>query len=518
MNESHETAGPRWTILLRPQWVICLVIGVLALLRLVVEIIPTKIEVGPETTVLSGPLRVDGTVDYVTITDRELSKGVTPDENAVFDLLKAFGPRLTGSESLQRISERLEVERAETPGPYFVPSDQIIAENGIIPDSMEESAAWAEFFEAEQQPWTAERRPLVAEWLNRNEEPLQHILAATRKLKYYLPVIVESEEPYLHTWAWEDAVCIRDAVRLLRTAAMQEVGESCPDKAFDYAIACHRFARLVSHKANLANMAGTFEAIASKCDEAIILSTQLTVDEIRQCREELAALPEFADRIEQFDTFDRYRFLDFIQAVHQGRCSTYEDAPRAGRFDPNPALRRCNDRFDAYVAAFRINDRAARMHALGVLDRRYATPPNVTQFQSTIATIFGSPAIAGRLFADRVLAEDFSGAEWINYAVDRVNARVRLVDCAYAIAEYRAVRGEYPPSLDALLPEFIEAIPLDPFAGESLSYRRVDNQFVLYSVGENEFDDGGINVGTAQMLGIPGDDIVIGVVEKSPRD
>ena len=47
-------------------------------------------------------------------------------------------------------------------------------------------------------------------------------------------------------------------------------------------------------------------------------------------------------------------------------------------------------------------------------------------------------------------------------------------------------------SLDALAPQFIETIPHDIIGGQPLHYRRTeDGQFVLYSVGWNETDDGG---------------------------
>jgi len=72
-------------------------------------------------------------------------------------------------------------------------------------------------------------------------------------------------------------------------------------------------------------------------------------------------------------------------------------------------------------------------------------------------------------------------------------ASVDLARTAIALERYRLAQGEYPESLDALTPQFIAQVPHDVIGGGPLKYRRIaDGQFVLYSVGWNETDDGGV--------------------------
>jgi hypothetical protein len=72
-----------------------------------------------------------------------------------------------------------------------------------------------------------------------------------------------------------------------------------------------------------------------------------------------------------------------------------------------------------------------------------------------------------------------------------------LARTAIALERYRLAHGEFPESLDALAPHFMEKIPHDIINGQPLHYRRTDDgQFVLYSVGWNEADDGGMVVMT----------------------
>ena len=72
-------------------------------------------------------------------------------------------------------------------------------------------------------------------------------------------------------------------------------------------------------------------------------------------------------------------------------------------------------------------------------------------------------------------------------------ASVDLARTALALERYRLAHGEFPESLDALAPQFIAKDPHDVIGGQPLKYRREANdQFVLYSVGWNETDDGGV--------------------------
>jgi hypothetical protein len=83
-----------------------------------------------------------------------------------------------------------------------------------------------------------------------------------------------------------------------------------------------------------------------------------------------------------------------------------------------------------------------------------------------------------------------------------IQASIDLARVACALERYRLVHGEYPETLDALVPQFIEKLPHDIIGGQPsqgsgsasqpLHYRRTgDGKFLLYSVGWNETDDGG---------------------------
>ncbi len=79
----------------------------------------------------------------------------------------------------------------------------------------------------------------------------------------------------------------------------------------------------------------------------------------------------------------------------------------------------------------------------------------------------------------------------IKAAVAQTTSDQALLACA--LERYRLANGQFPDTLDALVPQFISSLPHDVITGEPYRYRRTaDGQFVLYSVGWNEKDDGGI--------------------------
>jgi len=62
-----------------------------------------------------------------------------------------------------------------------------------------------------------------------------------------------------------------------------------------------------------------------------------------------------------------------------------------------------------------------------------------------------------------------------------------------ALERYHLTHGEYPATLEALVPQFIAKLPHDIIGGQPLHYGRAeDGKFALYSIGWNEKDDGGM--------------------------
>lgn len=78
---------------------------------------------------------------------------------------------------------------------------------------------------------------------------------------------------------------------------------------------------------------------------------------------------------------------------------------------------------------------------------------------------------------------------------------IARMDCALTALEverYRLAEGRLPETLEALVPKFIEAVPIDPFDGKPLRYMRLEKGYTIYSIGEDGEDNGGVPKGKVQ--------------------
>jgi hypothetical protein len=73
---------------------------------------------------------------------------------------------------------------------------------------------------------------------------------------------------------------------------------------------------------------------------------------------------------------------------------------------------------------------------------------------------------------------------------------------ACALERHRLANGTLPASLDAVAPHYIPAIPTDVIDGKPLRYRlESDGGYILYSVGWNQADDGGVTAWSKEQKG-----------------
>ncbi|MDH5202341.1 MAG: hypothetical protein OEW69_03655 [Nitrospirota bacterium] len=65
---------------------------------------------------------------------------------------------------------------------------------------------------------------------------------------------------------------------------------------------------------------------------------------------------------------------------------------------------------------------------------------------------------------------------------------------------YKNIHGDFPEDLAELAPEILGEVPVDPFTGNHLTYKKQDSGIIVYSIGSNLKDDGGN--GTWQITSI----------------
>lgn len=73
----------------------------------------------------------------------------------------------------------------------------------------------------------------------------------------------------------------------------------------------------------------------------------------------------------------------------------------------------------------------------------------------------------------------------------RGTANALVARVAVAVERYRLATGRLPQNLADLVPTYLETVPIDPFDGQPLRYKRRDPGYVVYSIGPDETDDNG---------------------------
>jgi ABC-type transport system involved in multi-copper enzyme maturation permease subunit len=77
-----------------------------------------------------------------------------------------------------------------------------------------------------------------------------------------------------------------------------------------------------------------------------------------------------------------------------------------------------------------------------------------------------------------------------------------LMRCAIvmtAVERYRRAHQHWPDTLEALVPALLPRVPIDPYNSHALRYRRVADGVLVYSVGPDGQDDGGVHLVQQRM-------------------
>jgi type II secretory pathway pseudopilin PulG len=83
-------------------------------------------------------------------------------------------------------------------------------------------------------------------------------------------------------------------------------------------------------------------------------------------------------------------------------------------------------------------------------------------------------------------------------------ARLRTAETALAIESFRKAHGNnLPDKLQELVPAHLPCVPSDPYDGQPLRYKKLSPGYVVYSIGPDEKDDGGLEA--AQKKGLARD-------------
>ena len=496
----------------RAKRVILLAIGLMLVAGLVCNYWPVKghFTISRETTYITGPLNPDGTVNYVAALNERLSKGVTPENNATPLLIRAFGPALFPEWARQQYLELLRIEDLPDKGDYFVNLDDYLAE--AAPQSraaaalqdMDSDERWDMLETLCKTPWSAADHPAIAAWLKANEKPLSLIIEASKRPRYYLPRVSESPIPRL-VETMTPLLPYLEHVEALTARAMLKLDGGDVDGAMVDLLAVHRLARLLAQPPLLIDklIALAMEQTAAEGTIALANSGRLAGDQAKRMLLELNRVGPMPDVIDAIDHGERFFMLECVMQLYAGDSLDGTDSgPLASQkyfgtaIDWDRMLRNFNRWYDRIVDALREPNARKRHETVDGLisELRQMNGGPATIIKLILGRLGGraSKAVMTDALSNifiRLLTPIFSGLPDSRH---EAVVRYDLIHITFALAAFKAEKDQYPAELAALVPAYIKAIPQDSFTNKPLIYKRIGEGYLLYSLGPNMKDDGGV--------------------------
>ncbi len=472
---------------------------------------PRSIQISVDTTFVTGPLDRHGRVDFVAAVNQKFLAIVPKESNAAVLLIDAFGPCDANGRVDAKCYQILGVEAPHEGGDYFVDIGEFVGD--WAPNDSETFRSGSH--DILVRPWSDVEFPNVKKWLDRNDAALAKVQTAVLREQYFVPAIHIESADGRHTAGllgaeqpWTSRC--RDVGRALVCRAMLSLGSGELHRAWANLHAAHRLGRLLTQGYSLVQkLTGlAIEKVAVQGELAFFEYSPLSKSMHEECVKQLGALPRRQTLADGMEFAERLTLLDAIQQHSLGNemLFRYSGDPPAmvqwlaqQEIDWSTVMRLTNLEFDRFHE---------RTHDSGVVERLIAVRKLQSEFDGSLLRLV--PLILNQYYSiamARVIHQLwFPSMLHVHFADARVEQQDINLRTTAALSAYRDEHeGNYPDDLSELVPQFMEQIPQDLFGMRPLTYRREDRGFLLYSIGGDFVDNGGVDEG---KLGI-GDDLIV---------
>lgn len=451
-----------------------------------------KIVISKKTTYLTGPVNPDGTIDYRSVVEEILKKGVTPENNAAPLLLRAVGPRCIHEEEARPlVLEALGLADLPEEGEYFVPLGEHAESRGVSVSGGTDVDEVMEY-------------RFLEEWLEENRGPLEMLLSATKRARLYVPLVSSGSIPGLMSppcdlqWGMVKSA---DVALLCRSRVKLDAGDV--RGAWDDALAVLRLGSLATQNWTMLStiLGDTLRIQACEGLGRVVKTGKLDDPGARSMISDLRSLPPVRSTAERYHISRLFQLASAMLLVTMPQEESSFPFPRRRAtppFDPNVMLEEYNVWYDRYDEALKKEDIGTQIEELREINLRLQL--EVRAWKKSMDSAVGwlnyllRSRARRRELASRSVARVFLERPpyWYHHA-DTIAAdtRINLLITSLALAAFKADHGSYPDQLSDLVPAYLESIPADLFAGAPPRYVRKGDGYLLYSVGRNLKDGGG---------------------------
>ncbi len=430
--------------------------------------------ISKETTYVTGPVRKDGTIDYVAAINEHLSAGITKENNAAIPMLEAI------------------LQIAEEQGPHYekVRQQLGIAAVGAHVDFRQDGANLLD--NTLSGPWTAQKSPEAARLLDSLKPLLDLLVEASKRDRYYMPLVREHDDDPLVSVLLPHLNRMRQLSNALKSRALLCLGNEDMKGFRRDAIAIVRLGRLNTHAPTLVeNLVGTgCESIGLDVIKIAATGGWLSEKDANDLLADLRAAPPRRMMRDTFEGAERGFMLEFLQtaAVHgvataqkmldftgPGQKPTLITASATNK-DWNASLRKANAWYDRLADAGKKTSYADRIKAASDVMRDVdLLKTKYEGWKSVFAPIEDQLVVLAIPSMQRAYTNE-----------TRILANEELTQTALALVAFKTKLGEYPPKLQLLVPTYFKSVPTDPFTDKPLIYTAQGDSYELKSEGPGD--------------------------------
>lgn len=485
---------------------------------------PRKIDFtpNPRYTVFDGPLREDGTIDYIAALNGHFSAGVTHEDNAyraLFLLMsRDFDPDapFDRQADFRTICEMLEITDEELAASPTIKGWHDFAD--------ERGLGWEIAGDIESltydSDYTHEQNHHFVAWLASIDQGLNQLVKAIDRPAYWAPVTARTHEHLPGTvQALYGLGEMRHFARALQHRLKWSLHLREADKAVTDLIAIYRLAQLVSRGVTLIDslVAISIDALVIDTLYPVLRSGQLNAAQLERLatawggRERLVPLHETMRLGELAAMMSMFQVMATGQVSSRPSFSYMEDFDAT---DMDDAIRRIGidlnrgtERLGRYViqqsallraptltSYRRVSDmrEESLLSELENLTEQYIHEDEDGEESVRLNAARMDRAELTDLFVDLIYGRMAEALDSTGRTYFSLEARRQVALAAIALERYRLAHSRYPDSLEVLTPDYLPAIPVDPIDGQPLRYRvDADGAAVVYSIFADLKDDGG---------------------------
>lgn len=466
-------------------------------------------------TFFAGPLNDDGTVNYVAALNDYKRAGLAPDGNAFVALIEVLPKDTWDQDQLAEMYRALEIE------PPVEPHERFVTWDAFMTNRVADEARRSELLDRiQEQPWLPEQFPDAFEWIKANERALEGISRAVERSGYWQPIAPVGNSVLRPRKISAYIRNVRDATQALTARALCRAEDgSMPNLVAD-TLTIYRLGRHLTHgNDGLDVIIGMYILAKTRAPVIVVASEPQYMDQAGMLLREMPPLPLTETVYEAVDYGERCYVLDLLQQMRMGRDEAYEVVLSLKEDDPRtdtvymklklvqesprvkPVLQQevVNSWFDRILSASLLEPYQKSDAELDkIWDELKRQASEAAQLIS-IAPTTSDPLLGpsdqqvSRAMAELVVRLGAPAPSGLFKLARQVTMAWELSRVALALTAFRVDHGRYPDRLDELVPQWIESVPDDFATGKTLNYDVLNNGFLLYSIGWDGEDDGGVD-------------------------